>query len=113
MIAQDLWKAHYQILSIIFLKEFIELNVNSDMVIKNVKHIELNVSIATVFLNIQTLKVDLIEYECLCCNKNYQNKFDEKLKEQFFNTCKFSNFDNKKFILLLRKGVYPYEYMDH
>ena len=26
---------------------------------------------------------------------------------------KFSNHDNNKFILLLRKGVYPYEYMDH
>ena len=28
-----------------------ELNVNSDMVIKDVKHVELNISIATVFLN--------------------------------------------------------------
>ena len=28
MIAQDLWRAHYQILSIYFLKEFTELNVN-------------------------------------------------------------------------------------
>ena len=46
------------------------------------------------------------------CNKSYQRKFDEKLKERFFNTCKFSNHDNKKFHLLLRKGVYPYEYMD-
>ena len=57
-------------------------------------------------------KDDLIEYKCLCCNKNYQQKFDEKLKEQFFNTYKFSNHDNNKFILLLWKGVYPYEYMD-
>ena len=24
----------------------------------------------------------------------------------------FSNYDNNKIILLLRKGVYPYEYMD-
>ena len=29
-----------------------------------------------------------------------------------FNTYKFSNHDNNKFILLLRKGVYPYEYID-
>ena len=36
----------------------------------------------------------------------------KKLKEQFFNTYKFSNHNNYKFILLLRKGVYPYEYMD-
>ena len=33
---------------------------------------------------------------------------DEKLKEQFFNTFKFSNHG-----LLLQKGVYPYEYMDN
>ena len=32
--------------------------------------------------------------------------------EQFFKTYKFSNHDINKFILLLRKGVYPYEYMD-
>ena len=56
-------------------------------------------------------KDDLIEYKCLCCNKNYQHKFDEKLKEQFFNTYKFCSHGNK-FILLLQKGVYPYEYMD-
>ena len=29
-IAQDLWQVHYQILSIIFLEEFLELNVNSN-----------------------------------------------------------------------------------
>ena len=54
----------------------------------------------------------LIEYKCLCYNKNYQHKFDEKLKEQFLNTYKYSNHDNNKFILLLQKCVDPYEYMD-
>ena len=34
------------------------------------------------------------------------------LKKLFFNTYKLSNHDIYKFILLLRKGVYPYEYMD-
>ena len=53
-------------------------------------------------------KDDLIVYKCLCCNKKYQQKFDEKLKERFFNTYKFSNHDNNKFILLLQKSVYPY-----
>ena len=38
--------------------------------------------------------------------------FDEKLKERFFSTHKFSNHNHNKFILLLQKGVYPYEYMD-
>ena len=48
----------------------------------------------------------------MCCNKNYQHKFDEKLKEVFFNTYKVSYHGNNKFISLLRRGVYPYEYMD-
>ena len=48
----------------------------------------------------------------MCCNKNYKCKFDKKLKEQFFNTYKFSDHDFNKFILLLQKGVSLYEYMD-
>ena len=64
------------------------------------------------FLEYTNFKDDLIEYKCLCCNKNQQHKFDEKLKELFFNTCKFSNLDKNKFILLLQKGVYPCEYKD-
>ena len=52
-----------------------------------------------------------IEYKCLCFN-NYQHKLDEKLKERRFNTHKFSKYNNSKFIILLRKGVYPDEYMD-
>ena len=52
LIVQDLWQAHYQILSIIFLKEFIELNVNSDTLIKNVTHVKLNISTVVVFLKI-------------------------------------------------------------
>ena len=55
--AQDLWHAHYQIMSIIFQKEFIELNVNSDTVIKNARHVVLNISIATVFWNTRILKM--------------------------------------------------------
>ena len=46
------------------------------------------------------------------CNKSCQRKFDENLKERFCSTFNFSNRDSNKFILLLRKGVYPYEYMD-
>ena len=40
LIAQDSQQAHYQILLIIYLKNFIELNVNENMMIKNVKHVE-------------------------------------------------------------------------
>ena len=46
----------------------------------------------------------------LACNKNCQIKLDEKIKKRFFNTHKFFNHDNNEFILLLRKGVYRYEY---
>ena len=52
LIAQDLWQTYYQILSITFLREFIELNVNMGMMRKNVRHNELNTSITTAFLYI-------------------------------------------------------------
>ena len=57
-------------------------------------------------------KDDLIEYICLCYNKNNQETLEENLKERFFNTCKFSNHDDNKFILLFWKYVYPYKYID-
>ena len=63
--------------------------------IKNVKLPELNTNIAITFMNTQV-----------------QKKFDETLKKSFIDTYKFSHQDIKKFILLLRKGDYPYEYMD-
>ena len=55
LIAQDLWQAHYEFLLIIFLMEFIKLIVNADTKRKSLKLVELN--IATVFLNAQTLKM--------------------------------------------------------
>ena len=47
LLVQDLWQAHNQDLSKIFLKGFIDLNVDKDMMIENVKHVELNIRIAT------------------------------------------------------------------
>ena len=75
-----------------------------------VRHVELNIATVLEYTNLEDV---LIECKCLCCNKNYQNKFEEKLKEQFFNTYTISNFGNNKFILLLQQGVHPYEYMDN
>ena len=49
--AQNFWQAHYQILSIIFLKKPI------DTMIKKCENVDLNISIATVFLNTQILKM--------------------------------------------------------
>ena len=54
------------------------------------------------FLESKNFKDNLIEYNCLCCNKNYQQEFDEKLKERFLNTCKYSNHDNNKLIIAKR-----------
>ena len=56
LIAQDLWQVLYQLLSIIFLNEFIDVNVKLNTMIKNVKHVELNISIVTDFLHMQTSK---------------------------------------------------------
>ena len=64
------------------------------------------------FLEYESVKDNLIKYKCLSCNKSYLNKIDEELKKQFKNTFKFSDNDINEFILLLGKGVHPYEYMD-
>ena len=37
------------------------------------------------FLEYMNFKDNLVGNKCLCFNKNYQHKFDEKLKERFFN----------------------------
>ena len=58
-----------------------------------------------------SVKDNLIKYKCLSFNKDYSNKLDEKLKKLLKNTFKFSYNDINKVILLLRKCVYPYEYM--
>ena len=60
----------------------------------------------------EIVKDHLIKYKCLSYNKDYSNKVDEKLKKRFKNTLKLSNTDINKFILLLRKGIYSYDYMD-
>ena len=57
-------------------------------------------------------RIILIKYKSLSYNKDLSNKTDRELKERFKNTFKFSNNDINKFIFLLRKIVYLYEYMD-
>ena len=89
---------YYQFLSIIFLKDFIELNVHSDMMIKKWETYAIEYKYCNCFLEYTNFKDDLISHKCLCCNKDCQHKFDEKLKEQFFNTYTFSTHGNNKFI---------------
>ena len=57
LIVESLWRGHYQILSIIFNYLNLELNVNTNMMIRNVKPVELNISITAVFLNTHILKI--------------------------------------------------------
>ena len=54
---------------------------------------------------------DLI-FRCFNCKRNYQKEINKELIERFASTCKFCNNDLNKYVMLLRKGVYPYEYMD-
>ena len=88
------------------------LNVNLNIILgmKNVKFDELNKSIVNLFLNTQISKMIYQNTNVYVVTK-IMNKFDEKLKERLFNAYKFPKHNNNKFILLLRKGVYPYECM--
>ena len=51
-------------------------------------------------------------FRCFDCKKNYRKEINKELIERFASTYKSCNNDINKFIMLLRKGVYPYEYMD-
>ena len=51
-------------------------------------------------------------FECFDCKKRYTRMFDKKLTKKFKNTHNFCTGDIDKFMLLLRKGIYSYEYMD-
>ena len=51
-------------------------------------------------------------FRCFTCKKNHEKEINKELIERFASTYKFCNNDLNKFVILLRKGVYPYEYMD-
>ena len=50
--------------------------------------------------------------KCFNCKTYYEKDFNKVLIKKFKNTYSFCNNDINKFVLLLRNGVYPYEYMD-
>ena len=51
-------------------------------------------------------------FKCFQYNPWYKKQFEHDLISKFKNTYEFCNKDISKFILLLRRGIYPYEYMD-
>ena len=61
---------------------------------------------------IKTKKNGKLILKCFNCNIYYKKKFNKDLMKKFKNSYSFCNSDLNKFILWLRKGFYPYEYMD-
>ena len=55
---------------------------------------------------------DQLIFRCFECKNNYQKDFNKDLINRFANTHEFCNKDINRFILLLRKLIYPYEYID-
>ena len=52
-----------------------------------------------------------LNYKCKECKKSYTKLTNESIKN-FPTLYKFSNGNLNKFFLLLRKGIYPYEYIN-
>ena len=57
-------------------------------------------------------KNDQLVFRCFECKRNYKKDFNKELIKRFANIYEFCNKDINKPILLLRKSVYPYEYID-
>ena len=64
------------------------------------------------YLDYITTKDEQLIFRCFECKKNCKEEFNKEVIKRFANIYEFSSGDINKFILLLRKDVYPYEYMD-
>ena len=63
-------------------------------------------------LIILKLKIKKFNFRIYNCKQRYRKKFNKELIKRFAITYEFWNNDLNKFVLLLRKGLYPYEYAD-
>ena len=68
--------------------------------------------IVNVNLNIYQSNINNQFFSVLRVKKNYKKDFKNELIKRFANTYEFCKGNINKFVLLLRKGVYPYDYMD-
>ena len=62
-------------------------------------------------LDYMTTKDEQLIFRCSECKNNYKKGFNKELIKRFANIYEFCMGDINKFILLLIKGVYPYEYI--
>ena len=60
------------------------------------------------YLDYMTTKDEQLFFRCFEYKNNYKKDFNKELTKRFANIYEFYNEDINKFILLLRKGVYPY-----
>ena len=51
-------------------------------------------------------------FKCLKCNNKHKIHFNKDVIKLFANTYECCDGDINKFCLMLRKGIYPYKYMD-
>ena len=51
-------------------------------------------------------------FKCLKCKKSHKKYFNKDLIKRFINTFEFCDGDINKSVLLLRKEIYPYEYIE-
>ena len=65
------------------------------------------------YLDYMKTKNEKLILKCFNCKQNYEKDFNKELMKRFTRMYEFCNGNLNKFILLLRKGVYPYEYMDN
>ena len=104
--------------SLKFLDSFRFIRSSLDFLVDNLSEINNKTCIsckekskATQYCEFVKLNKNMLLYKCLNC-KAISCKSLKPLINNFSNTYKLSNNDNERFLLLLRKGVYPYEYID-
>ena len=64
------------------------------------------------YLDQVLIKDDQLTFRCFEYKKSFKKDFNKDLIKRFPSTYEFCNKDINKFILLLIKGIYPYEYTD-